>query len=131
MGGLFSKIGNPILVIGHTDATPFRMQGHSMRSNWHLSNERAMAAKQSLHMGGLSTDSVLQVVGMADRAPLDTDNPRAAMNRRIEFLILTRRRAVAIEQMFGAPSQVVPLIDGVNAVAADSAEGRALQAEAS
>lgn len=102
-----------------------------MRSNWHLSNERAMAAKQSLHMGGLSTDSVLQVVGMADRAPLDTDNPRAAMNRRIEFLILTRRRAVAIEQMFGAPSQVVPLIDGVNAVAADSAEGRALQAEAS
>jgi chemotaxis protein MotB len=35
---------------------------------------------------------VLQVVGMADRAPLDTKRADAGVNRRIELLILTTAR---------------------------------------
>lgn len=114
MGQMFAQVGNPLLVVGHTDALPFRDPG--TRSNWHLSSERAMAARSSLLQGGMPTDHLLQVVGMADRAPLDTANPRGAMNRRIEFLVLTKHRARMLEQMFGTPQSVVPLMDGVDAV---------------
>ncbi|MFC4762313.1 flagellar motor protein MotB [Dyella koreensis] len=114
MGELFAKVGNPLLVVGHTDAVPFRDPG--MRSNWHLSADRAMAARNSLLKGGMPAERLLQVVGMADRAPLDMADPRAALNRRIEFLLLTRQRARQLVQMFGTPDEVKPLIDGVDAV---------------
>ncbi|GAB2592523.1 OmpA family protein [Dyella jejuensis] len=114
MGQLFAQVGNSLLVVGHTDAVPFR--NPAVRSNWHLSGERAMAARTSLMQGGMPISHLLQVVGMADRAPMDTDDPHGAMNRRIEFLVLTRERAKMIEQMFGAPQSVTPLIEGVDAV---------------
>ena len=114
MGQLFAQVGNPLLVVGHTDALPYRNPG--VRSNWHLSSDRALAARSSLLQGGMPVERLMQVVGMADRAPLDTDNPRGAMNRRIEFLVLTQHRARMLEQMFGTPKSVVPLMEGVDAV---------------
>jgi chemotaxis protein MotB len=116
MGQLFTKVGNPLLVVGHTDALKY--PNPLVRSNWHLSSERAMAALNSLLRGGMSVDQLLQVVGMADRAPLDAGNPRSALNRRIEFLVLTQSRARMMQQMFGTPGSVVPLMDGVDAVQA-------------
>jgi chemotaxis protein MotB len=114
MGKLFGQIGNPLVIVGHTDSLAFR---HPMiRSNWHLSSERALAARTSLLQGGMPVERLFQVIGMADRAPLDTKDPKGAMNRRIEFLVLTKRRAHMMEQMFGTPKSVVPLMDGVNAV---------------
>jgi chemotaxis protein MotB len=62
-------------------------------------------------------DSVLQVVGMADRAPLDTKNPRAPANRRIELMILSTRQAHNLAAMFGMPGEVAPLIEGVDTTA--------------
>ncbi|QAU24290.1 histidine kinase [Dyella sp. M7H15-1] len=113
IGQLLTQVGNPMLVVGHTDA---RKYPHPMlRSNWHLSSERAMAARNSLLQGGLSIDQLLQVVGMADRAPLDPVDPRGALNRRIEFLVLTQERARMMEQMFGRPTSVVPLMEGIDA----------------
>jgi chemotaxis protein MotB len=52
--------------------------------------------------GGMHAESVLQVVGMADRSPLDASNTAASMNRRIELLILTRKQADSVAAMFGA-----------------------------
>jgi chemotaxis protein MotB len=125
LGGLFEQIGNPLLAIGHTDSVPYRSIGFGSRSNWHLSTDRAMSARRAVLEGGMPPAQVLQVVGMADRAPLSGD-PRAALNRRIEFLVLTPQRARMIEAMFGRPVSVVPLIDGVNAVGASS-EGDAAE----
>jgi chemotaxis protein MotB len=131
IGTLLARIGNPVLIVGHTDAVPYLPQpGQTVhaRSNWHLSSERAMAARASLLQGGLPGNKVLQVIGMAERAPLNADDPRAAVNRRIELLILTERRARMIEQMFGMPRTVVPLIDGVDAVwSAPAPDSEALQ----
>lgn len=118
MGQLFSRIGNPLLVVGHTDA--FQFPDETLRSNWHLSSERALAARASLMRGGMPAGHLLQVVGMADRAPLDSKDPHSALNRRIEFLVLTRERARSMVQMFGAPEAVVPLIDGVDAAGPDA-----------
>ena len=117
LGRLMGAVGNPLLVIGHTDSVPYRSKGFGSRSNWHLSGDRAMSARRGLIHGGMGSSQVLQVVGMADRAPL-ADNPRAAVNRRIEFLVLTPERARTIQSMFGQPGRVVPLVNGVNAVSA-------------
>ncbi|KAF7599961.1 MAG: histidine kinase [Candidatus Dactylopiibacterium carminicum] len=113
MGPLFSQIENQMLILGHTDALPYRERGPSAYSNWTLSNERAMAARLNMLAGGMPQGSVLQVIGMADRAPLDRDDPRAAVNRRIELMILSTRQAENLAAMFGMPGEVATLIDGV------------------
>jgi chemotaxis protein MotB len=41
---------------------------------------------------------------MADRAPLEPKNTTAAVNRRIELLILTRAQAGSVAAMFGTPA---------------------------
>jgi chemotaxis protein MotB len=114
MGQLFAQIGNPLVIVGHTDSLAFR--DPMVRSNWHLSAERAMAARSSLLKGGMPVTRLFQVVGMADRAPLEARDPASAINRRIEFLVLTKKRAHLMEQMFGTPKATAPLMDGVNAV---------------
>jgi chemotaxis protein MotB len=114
MGPLFARIDNQMLILGHTDALQYADRGPSAYSNWTLANERAMAARLNLIAGGMPRDSVLQVIGMAERAPLDTQNPRAAINRRIELMILGTRQAQNLAAMFGMPTTMSPLIDGVN-----------------
>ncbi|HLS81610.1 MAG TPA: flagellar motor protein MotB [Steroidobacter sp.] len=114
LGPLFSTVRNQMLIVGHTDALPYVNRGPGGASNWKLSSERAMAARTWLLAGGMPETSVLQVVGLADSAPLNRDNPRAAENRRIELLILTSGQAHLIKAMFGAPTDSEPLLDGVS-----------------
>lgn len=123
MGPLFSRIENQMLVVGHTDSAQYAVPpadlggeasaAYSAFSNWALSSNRAMAARAQLLGGGMPAESILQVVGMADRAPLDTEDSRAGVNRRIELLILTSGQAKAIADMFGMPGQTQPLAPGV------------------
>jgi len=112
LGPLFGQIENQMLVVGHTDSLQYRDRGPTGQSNWTLSSERAMAARSYLMMGGMPAESVLQVVGLADRAPLNAKNTAAHENRRIELLILTKGQASGISAMFGAPGETQPLIDG-------------------
>ena len=115
LGPLFAQIENRMLIIGHTDALQYADQGHSAYSNWTLSNQRAMSARLAMLDGGMPKDSVLQVVGMADRAPIDAEHPRAPVNRRIELMILGTAQARNLAAMFGMPDEVSPLMDGVDA----------------
>jgi chemotaxis protein MotB len=114
LGPVFAQIENQMLIVGHTDSLQYRNRGPAGLSNWALSSERAMAARTHLMMGGMPTGSVLQVVGLADRAPLNTKNTAADENRRIELLILTKGQASSISAMFGAPGETLPLIDGAD-----------------
>lgn len=117
MGPLFARIENQMLIVGHTDATPYAGDTKGAFSNWDLSNQRAVAARAQLIDGGMRQESVLQVVGMADRAPLDVADGRAPVNRRIELLILTTGQAQAVAAMFGAPqSAQAALTSGVDTV---------------
>ena len=100
MGPLFAKMENQMLMVGHTDSLKYADDPDG-RSNWTLSTARAMAARAQLMSGGMHAESVLQVVGMADRSPLDPANPIGARNRRIELLILTRKQADSVAAMFG------------------------------
>jgi chemotaxis protein MotB len=103
MGPLFERMHNQMLVVGHTDSTQYADSGYFAYSNWTLSSNRAMAARSVLMSGGMRKDSVLQVVGMADRAPIDTKKADAGVNRRIELLILTPEQSKAVSNMFGMP----------------------------
>ncbi|WJF90784.1 flagellar motor protein MotB [Paraburkholderia bonniea] len=129
MGLLFMEVGNPLLVIGHTDSVQFRsLGGLRLHSNWALSTGRAMVAHETLLRGGMAEKQILQVVGMADRAPLLADT-RAAANRRIEFMVLTAARARMLEAMYGAPAAQVQLMSGVSAVVPGSGPAAATAAK--
>lgn len=115
MGPLFARIDNQMLVVGHTDAVQYTgARDATAFSNWALSSNRAMSARAQLLGGGMPAASILQVVGMADRSPLDGRDPRAAMNRRIEMLILTTAQARNIAAMFGVPTHAVALNDEID-----------------
>jgi chemotaxis protein MotB len=114
IGPLFSQVQNQMLIVGHTDGVQYASTGPSGPSNWKLSTDRAMAARTQLIDGGMPVNSVLQVVGMADRAPFDPKSRTSDINRRIELLILTTSQAQAIAAMFGKPKESEPLLKGVD-----------------
>jgi chemotaxis protein MotB len=103
MGPLFGQMRNQMLIVGHTDASRYAGLDRGAYSNWALSTDRALSARAQLLTGGMRNDTVLQVVGMADRGPLHPETPLAGMNRRIELLILTSAQSRAVAGMFGAP----------------------------
>ncbi len=97
---VFQRVDNPIIISGHTDATPFSKE-YSRRSNWDLSTNRANVARETLVEGGMPQDRVLQVTGMSDRALLNPDDPDGSENRRIELFVLTTPAADMLENLFG------------------------------
>lgn len=104
MGPLFEQMENQMLIVGHTDSVQYAAEGAAAgMSNWTLSSNRALAARSELLAGGMRNESVLQVVGMADRAPLNEQDTRADINRRIEMMILTRAQSASVAAMFGPP----------------------------
>ncbi|QCP10594.1 histidine kinase [Pseudoduganella umbonata] len=127
MGPLFAQMKNQMLIVGHTDSLQYEDISHAAFSNWNLSANRAMSARAQLLAGSMPADSVLQVVGMADRAPLDTKHVRAGINRRIELLILTSSQASAIAGMFGMPGNTEAIAPGVDTELPDAGELRQLR----
>jgi len=121
IGPLFAHIENQMVIAGHTDSLPYADRGPAGMSNWQLSSARAMSARTHLLAGGMPAHSVLQVVGLADSAPLNAAETRAHENRRIELLILTRQQARSISDMFGAPGRTWPLAEGVDVSLPDGA----------
>ncbi|MDB5999089.1 MAG: hypothetical protein JWP52_788 [Rhizobacter sp.] len=126
---LFAQIDNQLLVVGHTDSVPFNDRSPGAISNWSLSTDRAMAARTHLLMGGMPANSVLQVMGMADRAPLDTKDPRADINRRIELMVLTTGQARSVASMFGLPDATRPLVEGADSAQPDDPAVRELRSQ--
>ena len=119
MGPLFAKMENQMLIVGHTDSMQYADTSYAAFSNWTLSANRAMSARAQLLAGSMNAESVLQVVGMADRAPLDVKRADAGVNRRIELLILTTSQARTIASMFGMPDRTVPLTEQINTALPD------------
>jgi len=84
---VLSKVENKLIISGHTDATPYRLQ--SGYDNWNLSGDRALRARNVLVDAGLPGRSVLQVTAQADVMPLRPEAPEDGANRRVEILLLT------------------------------------------
>jgi chemotaxis protein MotB len=123
MAPLFAQMENQMLIVGHTDSVQYTFAEKTGMSNWSLSSNRAMAARTQLLIGGMRSNSVLQVVGMADRAPLDAKRTDAGINRRIELMILTRAQSRTVAAMFGTPGATQLLTDGVSVSAPGAGQG--------
>ncbi|MBC7859502.1 MAG: OmpA family protein [Burkholderiaceae bacterium] len=127
MGPLFAQMENQMLIVGHTDSTRYARTGYSGYSNWDLSSDRAMSARSQLLAGGMHQESVLQVVGMADRAPLDTEQAAAGLNRRIELLIMTQAQSASISAMFGTAGTSEALTEDIDTRLPDPASLKRLR----
>lgn len=92
------KIQNRLIISGHTDSTAFSTQAYS---NWELSGDRALKARQVMVGSGLPQQQVLQVVAMADRTLLDEADPQSGKNRRIEIMVLTKEADEQLVRLFG------------------------------
>ncbi|WP_099611933.1 flagellar motor protein MotB [Vibrio fujianensis] len=97
---VFQRISNPLIISGHTDATPFRHQV-GKQSNWALSANRADMARKTLVAGGMPEERVMQVTGMSDRALLNRAEPDSSENRRVELFVLTTPAAAVLDTFFG------------------------------
>ncbi|WP_022961376.1 flagellar motor protein MotB [Halopseudomonas pelagia] len=78
-----------ISIGGHTDAQPF--VGRRNYGNWELSTERANAARRTLLVAGYPERQLARVVGYADSALFDRNEPTNPINRRIDIIVLNKR----------------------------------------
>ncbi|MDD1793576.1 OmpA family protein [Enterovibrio makurazakiensis] len=108
---VLGRVQNRLIVSGHTDSTRYIAEGYS---NWELSGDRALKARQVLVASGLPESHVLQVLAMADRMLIDTADPKSGKNRRIEFLILTKEADNQLIRLFGSDPRALetPINDG-------------------
>lgn len=101
IGPMFQEIDNQLVIAGHTDAVPYQTKSVYAASNWSLSTDRALVARAHLLAGGMPTSSVLQIIGMADAALLNAQQPASPTNRRVELLVTTKDHAHHVRETFG------------------------------
>lgn len=106
-------VNKKISISGHTDAQPF--VGRSGYGNWELSSDRANAARRTLLAAGYPEQQVARVVGYADSALFDREDPLSPTNRRIDIVVLNRHAeeqildgADAAEAPVSAPAEPPP-----------------------
>ncbi len=96
IGIVLNEVPNKVGLSGHTDSTPyFSEKGYS---NWELSSERANASRRELIKGGMDEDKILRVVGLAEAAHLDKQDPFNPINRRISIIVLNKETEESIKQ---------------------------------
>jgi chemotaxis protein MotB len=83
VAGKLLKSEAQIAIEGHTDGTG---NGGS-DANWHLSGERALAARGALIAAGLPADRFGEMVALADTRPVYPDQPNRPENRRITIVV--------------------------------------------
>ncbi len=104
IGASLGGVENRISLAGHTDATPYG-NGERGYSNWELSADRANASRRELVAAGMPDSKLGRVVGLAASDPLEPEDPKAPVNRRITITVLTRE---AEERLMGKGTKATP-----------------------
>ena len=103
VGRVLSKSDKPISIAGHTDSSGYSPTAEY--TNWELSADRANAARRIILQSGVGAEKIAQVVGLADTAPFDKENPYNPRNRRISIILLTQDALERIKALSDAPEQ--------------------------
>lgn len=103
VGRVLSKSDKPISIAGHTDSSGYSPTAEY--TNWELSADRANAARRIILQSGVGSEKIAQVVGLADTAPFDKENPYNPRNRRISIILLTQDALERIKALSDAPVQ--------------------------
>jgi len=86
VASVIRKMPNKISISGHTD--PTTAIDPSGYTNWELSADRALATRRVLLQGGVDDRQIGEVVGLADREPLDPTELRSPRNRRVSIILM-------------------------------------------
>jgi chemotaxis protein MotB len=89
IGKVLNEVDSKVALSGHTDAAQYA-GGERGYSNWELSADRANASRRELIGGGMSTDKIVRVVGLAESSLLVKDDPKSPLNRRISIIVLNK-----------------------------------------
>ena len=85
VGERLNSVPNKISIEGHTDAT---VPTNQQRTNWELSTMRAASARIMLATESKIPDERIKMVaGFAATQPLDQNNPKDPINRRVSIMI--------------------------------------------
>ena len=84
VGKILETQDGKVVIRGHTDARRYKSLNFD---NWQLSTARAHMASYILMHGGLDETRILKIEGYGSSEPLDTIDPLADANRRVEFLL--------------------------------------------
>ena len=105
LGKTIDSVPNMISISGHTDDAPYNGGQHGY-SNWELSADRGNAARRALIAGGLESEKIARVVGMAAEVPFDKEDPRDPTNRRISIIVMTKeaQKAALSQGTAGLPN---------------------------
>ncbi|NJM31937.1 MAG: flagellar motor protein MotB, partial [Limnobacter sp.] len=102
------EVDNKLTLSGHTDAAPYASGGFGY-SNWELSADRANASRREMMSAGMPQSKVLRVVGLASSVPLESQQPFAAVNRRIAIVVMNKRAENAVRALSGSDASPAPL----------------------
>ena len=95
IGKMLNDVPNRIGLSGHTDNVVFA-NGERGYGNWELSADRANASRRELVQGGMQDAKVLRVVGLASAVPMNKDDARDPINRRISIVVMNKHAEQAI-----------------------------------
>ena len=93
IGKALSSSPSPIRIEGHTDGAKY-IKGSATYTNWELSSERANTARREMVQGGLKEEKIAQVIGFADKYPINPEDPSDPINRRISITVLKQNPRV-------------------------------------
>ncbi|WP_164850311.1 flagellar motor protein MotB [Cobetia sp. ICG0124] len=110
---ILARLPNHLSITGHTDNRPF--VGEGGYGNWELSTDRANVARRVLVAHGLAVDRIVRVVGMGSRISLDSQDPQAAVNRRISLMVLSHTAYREITDSNGVNPRPAENIDSLRA----------------
>jgi len=114
-----NTVPNRISLTGHTDATRFVSRKKKNYSNWELSADRANASRRELIVGGLASEKIVKVVGLASMVLFNKAEPHHPINRRIAIIVMNK---AAEKALFGEGSQVSSGAEGEQLIKRRSVE---------
>jgi chemotaxis protein MotB len=77
---------NDVSVRGHTDSKQYA--AGARYTNWELSSDRANTSRRELLANAVTDKRIVNVMGKADREPLNASEPGDARNRRISIVLM-------------------------------------------
>jgi chemotaxis protein MotB len=91
IGAVLAELPNRLTLEGHTDAQAFSGDRDGLGyGNWELSSDRANASRRELIAGGLPSEAILRVQGLASSVPFVLEEPLSPSNRRISIIVMNR-----------------------------------------
>ena len=93
---IINSLPNKMTLSGHTDERQY-ITGDRGYSNWELSADRANSSRRELIAGGLDSNKIIRIIGLADTVGLNKPNYSKDANRRISILILNKSAQQYIE----------------------------------